>query len=125
MIIKGPHKNLNLKNAQKLINNHKIWLDVAEFINDKTSVYTAFNNNNKTLKGFAIIKPIQNTKNLKIELIVTKPKQGFGTALIQKIKNNAKIKYAKLKLVSLPKAETFYYKQNFKKYGDREFLFKL
>jgi hypothetical protein len=66
--------------------------------------------NNGNFVGFALLSPNhENNRVLYLNLIVTKPKKGYGALLMNRIKSNARNQgFRRINLNSVPEARTFY-----------------
>lgn len=114
-MIKGPGKNALInnrrKNIEKLVEKTGLYINLNNFINHRNKKFNYTIWNQEKLAGFAILKP--ENKTLELELIVTNTGKGFGTQLLNRIKNNSKNKFNTINLVSLPKAMPFYKRHGF------------
>lgn len=74
---------------------------------NRTHNYAVYNNGN--FVGFALLSPEKNTKSLYLNLIVTKPKKGYGVLLMNRIKANARNQgFRRINLNSVNEAQNFY-----------------
>jgi N-acetylglutamate synthase-like GNAT family acetyltransferase len=82
---------------------------------NRTHNYAVYNNGN--FVGFALLSP-ENNKSLYLNLIVTKPKKGYGSLLLNRIKSNARNQgFRRINLNSVNEARNFYNKMGFRVVG--------
>ena len=116
IIIEGPGNIANKKKAMNLVRPQGIWIaaSVKNAFNVPRNHNYAVYNNGKFV-GFALLSP-ENNKTLYLNVIVTEPGHGYGSALINRIKSNARKKnFKKINLNSVNEARKFYEKMGFKK----------
>jgi hypothetical protein len=101
--VRGPgNAGVTHNSVKNIFKAQKIHLNIDDYIKNRNPNYNYTVWNNNKMSGFAFLKPSKNT--LELELIMTRPGQGYGTALIKKIKQNAKVP---ITLISLPAARKF------------------
>lgn len=80
--------------------------------------YTARAKNNKSLRGFAVIHNSRANGNRILNLLVTRPGEGTGRILMNRIVNNAKRNGKPIRLNSVKSAVNFYRRFGFEATGN-------
>jgi GNAT superfamily N-acetyltransferase len=80
--------------------------------------YTAHAKNNKSLRGFAVIHNSRANGNRILNLLVTRPREGTGKILMNRILNNAKKNGKSVRLNSVKSAVNFYKRFGFEASGN-------
>lgn len=80
--------------------------------------YTAHAKNNKSLRGFAVIHNSRANGNRILNLLVTRPCEGTGKILMNRILNNAKKNGKSVRLNSVKSAVNFYKRFGFEASGN-------
>lgn len=80
--------------------------------------YTARAKNNKSLRGFAVIHNSRANGNRILNLLVTRPREGTGKVLMNRIINNAKKNGKSIRLNSVKSAVNFYKRFGFEPSGN-------
>jgi GNAT superfamily N-acetyltransferase len=80
--------------------------------------YTARAKNNKSLRGFAVIHNSRANGNRILNLLVTRPREGTGKVLMNRIINNAKKNGKSIRLNSVKSAVNFYKRFGFEPTGN-------